>query len=99
MRAINDVMATEEQIMGIGNTEADEAILNMLQRYEVLLIDDLVIGRPDFSYAQLFLAIDRLSRKNVIALHRIGSSYQIRPMDQEWALGQSRLHEELVAQH
>ena len=85
--------------MGTGNTDADEAILNMLQRYEVLMMDDLVIGRPDFSYAQLFLAIDRLSRKKVIALHRIGPSYQIRAMNQEWALCQDRQHEELVAQH
>ena len=33
-----------------------EAVLNMLQRYEVLMIEDLVTGRPDFSWAQLFLA-------------------------------------------
>jgi hypothetical protein len=92
-------MAKEEQIMGTGNTDADEAMLNMLQRYEVLMMDDLIIGRPDFSYAKLFLAIDWLSRKNVITLYRIGLSCQIRPMNQEWALGQGHQHEELVAQY
>jgi predicted transcriptional regulator len=85
--------------MGTGNADADEAVLNMLQRYEVLMVEDLIIGRPDFSYAQLFLAIDRLSRKNLIALHRTGMSYQIRPMNQERTLGQDQQHEDLVAHH
>ena len=85
--------------MGTGNADADEAVLNMLQRYEVLMMEDLIIGRPDFSWAQLFLAIDRLSRKNLIALRRVGLSYQIRPMNQEWALGQGQHHEEPVAHH
>ena len=85
--------------MGTRNVDADEAVLNMLQRYEVLMMEDLIIGRPDFSWAQLFLAIDRLSRKNLIALHRAGLSYQIRPMNQEWTLGQGQHHEELVAHH
>ena len=85
--------------MGTRNMDADEAVLNMLQRYEVLMMEDLIIGRPDFSWAQLFLAIDRLSRKNLIALRRVGLSYQICPMNQEWTLGQEQHHEELVAHH
>jgi len=85
--------------MGTRNVDADEAVLNMLQRYEVLMMEDLIIGRPDFSWAQLFLAIDRLSRKNLIALHRAGLSYQIRPTNQERAFGQEQHHEELIAHH
>jgi hypothetical protein len=85
--------------MGTGNADADEAVLNMLQRYGMLMMDDLIIGRPDFSYAQLFLAIDRLSRKNLIALHRMGMSYQLCPMNQKWAISQGQHHEELVAHH
>ena len=85
--------------MGTGNADADEAVLNMLQRYEVLMMEDLIIGRPDFSYAQLFLAIDRLSRKNLISLHQMGLSYQIRPMNQELTLGQGQHYEELAAHH
>jgi hypothetical protein len=85
--------------MGTGNADADEAVLNMLQRYEVLMVEDIIIGRPDFSWAQLFLAIDRLSRKNLIALHRTGMGYQIRPMNQERNLGQEQQHEDLVAHH
>ncbi|MEI8014589.1 MAG: hypothetical protein WCH20_07080 [Nitrospira sp.] len=85
--------------MATGNTNADEAVLNMLQRYGMLMMDDLIIGRPDFSYAQLFLAIDRLSRRNLIALHRMGMSYQLRPMNQELTIGEKQQHAELVAHH
>ena len=38
--------------MGTGNTDADEAVLHMVQRYEVLMMEDLISGRPDFSWAQ-----------------------------------------------
>ena len=85
--------------MATENTDADEAVLNMLQRYEVLMLEDLITGRPDFSWAQLFLAIDRLSRKNVIALRRIGSRYQILPTNQEWTQTQAGHHQEPVVQH
>ena len=85
--------------MGTANIDADEAVLNMLQRYEVLMMEDLIVGRPDFSWAQLFLAIDRLSRKNLITLHRMGMSYQLRPMNQEFMIGEKQQHEELVAHH
>jgi len=85
--------------MTTGNTDAEEAVLNMLQQSEVFLMEDLVVGQPDFSWAQLFLAIDRLSRKNLIAVHRTGMSYEIRPMNRERALGQDQRHEERVAHH
>jgi predicted transcriptional regulator len=85
--------------MGTGNADAEVAVLNMLQRYEVLMMEDLIVGCPDFSYAQLFLAIDRLSRKNLITLHRMGMNYQLRPMNQERTLGPEQQHEELVVHH
>lgn len=85
--------------MATGNEDADEAVLNMLQRYEVLMMEDLITGRPDFSWAQLFLAVDRLSRTNVIALRRIGLSYQILSTNQEWLHDQARHHEEPVVHH
>ncbi|HEX4966946.1 MAG TPA: hypothetical protein VFV44_00370 [Nitrospiraceae bacterium] len=85
--------------MATGNADADEAVLNMLQRYEVLMIEDLITGRPDLSWAQLFLAVDRLSRKNMIALRRIGPSYQILSTNQEWIHNQAHHHEEPVVHH
>jgi hypothetical protein len=89
----------EGQSMGTGNTDADEVVLNMVQRYEELMMEDLIIGRPDFSWAQLFLAIDRLSRKNLITLRRMNSSYQIRPMKHVRTLGQTHHHEQPAAHH
>jgi len=85
--------------MGTGKSDADEVVLNMLQRYEVLMMEDLIIGRPDFSWAQLFLAIDRLSRKNLITLRRMGPSYQISTMNHAMSLVQTHHHEQPAAHH
>ena len=79
--------------------DADEAVLSMLQRYQMFMMEDLIIGRPDFSYAQLFLAVDRLSRKNLIALHQNGRSYQIRPVSEERPLVLDYQPEELAVHH
>jgi hypothetical protein len=92
-------MAKEEQIMGIENSDADEVVLGMLRRHGALMMDGLSVGRPDFCWAQLFLAIDRLSRKNLISLRRVGLSYQIRLTNHEWTLDQEQQHEELAASH
>jgi len=83
--------------MGTGTADADEVVLNMVQRYGVLMMDDLIIGRPDFSWAQLFLAIDRLSRKNLIGLRRMGQSYQICTIIHAEALGQTHHHAQPAA--
>jgi hypothetical protein len=64
--------------MATANRDADEAVLTMLDRYGVLMLDDLITGRPDFSLTQLFHAIDQLRRTNVIALRRIGLRDEIR---------------------
>jgi hypothetical protein len=85
--------------MSIENADADAAVLNMVQRYGVLMMDDIIISQPYFSWAQLFLAIDRLSRKNLIAIRRVGLTYQICPMNQALTLGQDQQHEEPVASH
>ena len=85
--------------MATGNADAEEAVLNMLQRYEVLMMEDLMNGRPDFSWAQLFLAVDRLSRRQVISLCRTGLSYEIRPTNRHWSIGEVPHHENRVARH
>ena len=87
---IGNVVAKEEQIMGTESVDVDEAVLNMLQPYEGLMMDDLIAERPDLRWPELFLAIDRLSRKNLITLHRVGLSYQLFLKDEAWALGQGQ---------
>ena len=73
--------------MGAENVDAGEAVLNMVHRYKVVMMDDLIICQPDFSWAELFLAVNRLSRKNLIALRRFGSCYQIRRMNRALTFG------------
>ncbi|MEO5955045.1 MAG: hypothetical protein ABIR36_05045 [Nitrospiraceae bacterium] len=82
--------------MALEYSDADEAVLCMLQRYRMVMMDDLITGRQDFSYAQLFLAVDRLSRKNLIALHQNGRNYQIRTVSEERPLVLAYQPEELA---
>ena len=64
--------------MATGHMDTELAVLNMLQRYGVMTMDEILIsGQPNFSWAQVFLAIDRMSRKNLIVLYRTGGNYQI----------------------
>jgi hypothetical protein len=85
--------------MGTAHADTDKAVLDMLQRYEVLTMDDLIITQPNFSWAQLFLAVDRLSRKNLLALRRFGLKYQIRRMNRALPPGQDQRHEQSAASH
>ncbi|MEK9138646.1 MAG: hypothetical protein AAB393_16100 [Bacteroidota bacterium] len=97
---ISNVMTNGEEIMGAESTNnADEVVLNMLQRYGTLMMDDLITERPKFSWAQLLLAIDRLSGKNLISLRRVSLSYQIHLTNHECTLDHEQQHEELAASH
>lgn len=72
----------------------------MLQRYEVMTMDEiLTAGQPNFTWGQVFLAIDRLSRQKSIVIHRVGLSYQICLMDQAWLLGLEQHRGEPAAQY
>ena len=73
--------------MAAAHAGADEAVLNMLDQYGVLMLEDLITGRPDFGFAELALAIQRLSRTDIIALCRIGLPYEIRLTNPAWPLG------------
>ena len=60
----------------LGDTE--QAVLNILRRYGVVTMDEvLTVGKTDFTWNEVFLAVDRLSRKQLIVLSRIGSTYQL----------------------
>ncbi len=85
--------------MSIGNEDADEAVLDLLQRDERLMMDDLIAEPPDFSWAQLFLAVDRLSRKNLIVLYRVGLSYLMFLMNQAVPHGQDDHREKPAVAH
>ena len=57
----------------------EEAIVEQLLLRGPCSVDDVVTYLPDFSWAQVFLAIDRMSRKGGLLYYRLGSSttYQI----------------------
>lgn len=64
--------------------EAEQAVLGILQRQRVMMMDEvLTTGQSDFTWSELFLAVDRLSRKQLIALHRTGNTYQLTINGQE----------------
>lgn len=51
-----------------GDTE--QAVLKMLQRHRVIMMDEVMTkGQPDFTWSEIFLAIDRLSRKQLTGSH------------------------------
>ena len=93
------MIGKKKPLMSSCDAGAELAVLSMVRRYEVLMMEDLIIGRPDFSWVQMILAAERLSRNNLIALRRVGPSYQIRPINREWTLGQEHEHEEPAAHH
>jgi hypothetical protein len=88
----------KETIMGTGYLEAKEGIQEMLRSHEMLTMEDIVSAKPEFSWAQLFLAIDLLCREGAIALHRWGLSYEIRLVDQPWDVDQGQ-HGESATHH
>ncbi len=64
--------------MAMRHRETEQTILKMLQQHRVMMMDEvLAIGKPDITWSELFFAVDRLSRKRLIALSRIGSTYQL----------------------
>lgn len=64
--------------MATRHSDTEQAVLKMLQQHTVMMLDEgLMTGQPDFTWSEVFLAIDRLSRKQEIALSRRGSTYQL----------------------
>lgn len=64
--------------MATRHSDTEQAVLKMLQQHNVMMLDEvLMTGQLDFTWSEVFLAIDRLSRKQEIALSRRGSTYQL----------------------
>ena len=64
--------------MATRHSNTEQAVLKMLQQHNVMMLDEvLMTGQLDFTWSEVFLAIDRLSRKQEIALSRRGSTYQL----------------------
>jgi hypothetical protein len=56
----------------------DEAIVEKLRSDGPCCFDELVIDLPDYSWGQIFLAVDCMSRDGLLSLCPVGSAtYQI----------------------
>jgi hypothetical protein len=62
----------------IASMRLEETIRETLQKTGPCCLDDLVHTLPQFSWGEVFLAVDRMSRDGRLLLRRLGSStYQI----------------------
>jgi hypothetical protein len=56
----------------------EEAVVETLQSSGPCCLDDVVTYLPNFSWGEVFLAVDRMSRDGRVSLLQLGSStYQI----------------------
>ena len=56
----------------------EEAVVETLQRSGPCCLDDVVTHLPNFSWGEVFLAVDRMSRDGRVSLLQLGySTYQI----------------------
>ena len=56
----------------------EEAVVETLQRSGPCCLDDVVTYLPNFSWGEVFLAVDRMSRDGRVSLLQLGcSTYQI----------------------
>jgi hypothetical protein len=60
------------------NASREEVIIEMLRKTSPCCLDDLVTCLPNFSWGEVFVAVDRMSRDGRLLLRQLGySSYQI----------------------
>jgi hypothetical protein len=56
----------------------EEAVVETLQRSGPCCLDDVVTYLPNFSWGEVFLAVDRMAREGRVSLLQLGcSTYQI----------------------
>jgi len=68
----------ENSVMATGHADTEQTVLNMLDQHTMMTMDEILRSTQlNFSWAQMYLAIDRLSRTNMIVLSRIDGTYQL----------------------
>ena len=59
-------------------TAVEEAVIEMVQKTSTCSLDDVVTYLPNFSWSEVFSAVDRMSRDGRLLLRQTGySAYQI----------------------
>ena len=64
--------------MATRHTDTEHAVLSILKQYQAMTMDEIIHeGQPDFTWGEVFLAINRLSRRQLVVLSRAGSTYHV----------------------
>jgi hypothetical protein len=58
-------------------TRPEALVLDVLFMADILSMDELIQKLPELSWNELFLAVDRLSRRGAISLRRHGFDYEL----------------------
>ena len=66
-------------------TTAESHLLHLLQDGRSHTLEELLEEAPEFSWAQLFIAMDHLSRSGMIEICRHGFSYWLRKIE-SWSV-------------
>ncbi len=69
-------MITERD--GVVITVTDRLVLGSLYNKEVQSIDGLLDSLPTLTWAQVFSSVDRLSRRGLVILQKVGYEYLVR---------------------
>ena len=56
------------------NASVEESVLDLLQRTGPCSLDDLVVHLPKYGWSQVFLAVDRMSREDLLKVRRLSAS-------------------------
>jgi hypothetical protein len=73
----------------------EEAVLDRLQSSGPSYLEDLVMQLPNFSWSQVFLAVDRMSQEGLLSLQHLPSSAYYVALPSRPALRHSSRHEEV----
>jgi len=73
-------------------TAAESQLLHLLQDGRSHTLEELLDEAPEFSWAQLFIAMDHLSRSGMVEICRHGFSYWLRKVESRSLVNASDPH-------
>jgi hypothetical protein len=65
--------------MDLQTATTETLVMTILERERTLRLDQIVARLPELSWAQVFRAVDNLSRRGSVQLKRQGFDYELSP--------------------
>jgi hypothetical protein len=62
--------------------QASAKLLTIIHERRQIRLDELLSHLPEFTWNQVFVLVDELSRRELISLHRRGFDYELRATSQ-----------------